>query len=169
MDHVNRQDHKLKERPDDVHSLHIWRSMRDSKQGNLADNQSNAIASMMANLCTKEAKNYPGSPVAIIMNKAKECKGNKHGDGFKMDSKKLQTAWKMSYQLSQLRWIEQLKEGMNNPTEWYFKALTAALNQPRAEIMCTNKCICTNEPQPKDLNYKMNDEVPLHMRPMDCW
>ena len=118
VDHVSRQDRKLLERPDDVNNLHIWRSIRDSKQGDLADNQSNAIASMMANLCTKEAKNYPGSPVAIIMDKAKECKGHQHGDGFKMDSKKLQTAWKMSYQLSQLRWIEQLKRGMYNPQEW---------------------------------------------------
>ena len=169
MDHVNRQDHKLLERPDDVNNLHNWRSIRDSKQGDLADNQSNATASMMANLCTKETKNYPGSPVAMIMNKAKECKGHHHSDGFKMDSKKLKTAWDMSYQLSQLRWIEQLKRGMYNPQEWYFRALTAALNQPRADIMCMNKCICTDESQPEDLNYRMNDEVPLHKRPMDCW
>jgi len=31
----------------------------------------------------------------------------------------------VSYQVSQLQWIDQLKEGMNNPTEWYFKTLTA--------------------------------------------
>ena len=95
--------------------------------------------------------------------------GDKHGDGIKVDSKKLCTAWIMSYQVSQLQWIDQLQEGMNNSTEWYFRAPTAALNQPRAEIMCTNKCICTEESQPTDFNYKMNDEVPLHKTPMNCW
>ena len=115
------------------------------------------------------AKAYPGSPVANIMDAAVVLKdGDKHGDGIKTDSKKLRTAQIMSYQISQLQWIDQLKEGMNNPTEWYFKALAAALNQPRAEIVCMNKCICTDESQPTDFNYKMNDEVPLHKKLMDC-
>ena len=71
MDRVNRQDRKLEERPEDVQNLHIWRSMRDSKQGDLAGNQSNAMALMMWNLCTKEANEHPGSPVAIITNTGK--------------------------------------------------------------------------------------------------
>ena len=58
---------------------------------------------------------------------------------------------------------------MNNPTTWYFKALTAALNHPRAEIMCMNTCVCTDESHPTDFNYKMNDEVPFHKKPMECW
>ena len=92
--------------------------MRDSKQGDLADNQSNAIASMMGSLCTKEAEEHPGSPVANIMDTSVVLKdGNIHGDGVKMDSKKLRTVWIVSYQLSQLRWIDQLKEDMSNPTK----------------------------------------------------
>ena len=170
VDHANRRDHKLVERPDDVHNLHIWRSMRDSEQGDSADNQSNSTASMMGWLCTKTAKAHLGSPVANVMDTAVVLQdGDKHGDGIKMDSKKLRTAWIMSYEVSQLRWIDQLKEGMNNPTKWYFRALTAALNQPRAEIMCMNKCICTDESQPTDFNYKRNDEVPLSKKPLDCW
>ena len=95
--------------------------------------------------------------------------GHYNGDGIKMDSKKLRRAWVMYYQVSQHQWIDQLKEGMNNPTDWYFRALPAALNHQRAEIMCMNKCICTEESQPTDVNYKMNDEVPLHKTPTDCW
>ena len=35
--------------------------------------------------------------------------------------------------------------------------------------MCMNKCICTDESQPKDEEYRMNDEVSLERKPMDCW
>ena len=35
--------------------------------------------------------------------------------------------------------------------------------------MCMNKCICTDESQPTDEEYQMNDEVPLERKPMDCW
>lgn len=115
------------------------------------------------------AEAHPGSPVANVMDTAVVLKdGDKHSDGVKMDSEKLRTAWILSNQVSQLQWIDQLQEGMNNPTELYFRALTAALNQPRAEIVCMNKCVCTEESQPTDFDYKMNDEVPLHKEPMDC-
>ena len=68
--------------------------MRDNEQGDLADNRSNAMASMMGWLCTKTAKAHPGSPVANIMDTAEVLKdGHHHGDGIKMDSKKLHQAW----------------------------------------------------------------------------
>ena len=59
--HTSRRDHKLIQRPDDMHNLYTWRGMRDSKEGNPATNVSNATASMMGWLCTKTAEAHPDS------------------------------------------------------------------------------------------------------------
>ena len=168
--HTSRRDHKLIQRPDEMHSLYTWRVMRDSKEGDPAINASNATASMMGWLCTKTAEAQPDSPVAKLMSSGETTKDEyTHGKGIKIDSKTWRQAWVLSYAQSQQQWVDQLKKGMSNPTEWHFKALTTALNSPRAEIMCMNKCICTDESQPTDEGYRMNDEVPLGRKPMDCW
>ena len=124
---------------------------------------------MMGWLCTRTAEAQPDSAVAKLMSSGKAAKDEFiHGKGIKIDSKTLRQAWVISYAQSQQQWINQLKQGMSDPTEWYFKALKAALNSPRDEIMCMNKCICTDESQPKDEGYQMNDEVPIERKPMDC-
>jgi hypothetical protein len=170
VDHTSRRDHKLIARPDDMSNLYTWRQIRDSKEGNPATNVSNATASMMGWLCRKTAEAHPNSPVAKLMGSGKMANDeHTHDKGIKIDSKILRQAWVIAYAQSQRLWIDQLKKGMSSPSDWYFRALTAALNSPRSEIMCMNKCVCTDESQPTDEEYQMNDEVPLERKPMDCW
>jgi hypothetical protein len=168
--HTSRRDHKLIQRPDDMSNLYTWRQIRDSKEGNPATNVSNATASLMGWLCRKTAEAHPNSPVAKLMGSGKMANDeHTHDKGIKIDSKILRQAWVIAYAQSQRLWIDQLKKGMSSPSDWYFRALTAALNSPRSEIMCMNKCVCTDESQPTDEEYQMNDEVPLERKPMDCW
>ena len=169
--HTSRRDHKLAERPDDAHNLFIWRQIANSKQGDPATAKSDSTASMMGWLCTETAKSHPDSPVAKLMNQSRKVKDKYDhgtGEGISIDSKTLRWAWVIAYAQSQQLWIDQLKKGMNNPTDWYFRALTAALDSPRSEILCMNKCICTEESQPTE-DYKEDEEVPLECQRMDCW
>ena len=154
VDHTSRRDHKLIQRPDDMSNLYTWRQISDIKEGNLATNISNATPSMMGWLCRKTAEAHPNSPVAKLTGSGKMA-NHEHtrAKEIKIDYKILRQAWVISYTQSQRLWINQLKKGMNNPSDWYFRALTAALNNPRSEIMCTNKCICTDESQPTDERY----------------
>ena len=119
-----------------MQNLYTWRAIRDSKDGDPAINLSNSTASMMGWLCRRTAEAHPNSTVAKLMESGKEAKDKfTQGMGIKIDSKTLRQAWVQAYALSQQQWINQLKQGMSNPTEWYFKALKAALNSPRDEIM----------------------------------
>ena len=125
---------------------------------------------MMGWLCGKTAKSHPDSQVAKLISQSRKVEDKYNqgtGEGVSIDSKTLRQAWVIAYAQSQQLWIDQLKKGMTNPTDWYFRALTAALSSPRSDILCMNKCICTEESQPAD--NKEDDEVSLECRRMDCW
>ena len=99
--------------------MYTWRAIRDSKEGDPTINLSNSTASMMGWLCTRTAEAQPNSTVAKLMGSGKEAKDEfTQGMGIKIDSKTLRQAWVQAYAQSQQQWINQLKRGMSNPTEW---------------------------------------------------
>ena len=103
VDHLNRSDHKLNERPEEVERLLGWQSMRDCAQGDPVTNTSDTTASLMGWYCKQVAEKHTDSDVAKIMSNTTPNGSRSHfrGNGIMMDSKTLRVAWVKAYESSQ--------------------------------------------------------------------